>query len=69
MFWLADLDVKWKLINHSVLVGFGSLKLGPFCILAEEWLLESVARKTNSFQSAFNFVLKCNPDRRACIEG
>ena len=69
MFWLADSNVKWKFINHSVLVGFGSRKLSPFCIMAEERSLESVARKTNSFQSAFNFVSKCNPNRRAFNKG
>ena len=69
MFWLADSNAKWKLINHSVLVGFGSRNLSPFCIVAEKTLLEIVAQKNNSFQSVFNFVQKCNPNRRACIEG
>ena len=69
MFWLADSNAKWKLINHSVLVSFDSRKLSPFFIVAEERLLESVAHKTNYFQSVFNFVSKFNPNRRACIEG
>ena len=68
VFWFADSNVKWKLINHSVQVGFGSCKLSPFFIVAEERPLESVARKPNSFQSAFNFVSKCNPNHRECIK-